>query len=114
MRERRKLADADDNNFNVLDTRQIADTMSGTTQIMTMLLGAVAAVSLVVGGIGIMNIMLVSVTERTREIGGVAWPSARSSARCCCSSSSRRWCWPRWAADRHRAGDGGLDRRWRG
>ena len=69
MRERRKLAENDDNNFNVLDTRQIADTMSGTTQIMTMLLGAVAAVSLVVGGIGIMNIMLVSVTERTREIG---------------------------------------------
>jgi putative ABC transport system permease protein len=69
MRERRKLADNEDNNFNVLDTRQIADTMSGTTQIMTMLLGAVAAVSLVVGGIGIMNIMLVSVTERTREIG---------------------------------------------
>jgi putative ABC transport system permease protein len=69
MRERRRLAENDDNNFNVLDTRQIADTMSGTTQIMTMLLGAVAAVSLVVGGIGIMNIMLVSVTERTREIG---------------------------------------------
>jgi putative ABC transport system permease protein len=69
MRERRKLADNEDNNFSVLDTRQIADTMSGTTQIMTMLLGAVAAVSLVVGGIGIMNIMLVSVTERTREIG---------------------------------------------
>lgn len=69
MRERRRLADNEDNNFNVLDTRQIADTMSGTTQVMTMLLGAVAAVSLVVGGIGIMNIMLVSVTERTREIG---------------------------------------------
>ncbi len=69
MRERRKLAENEDNNFNVLDTRQIADTMSGTTQVMTMLLGAVAAVSLVVGGIGIMNIMLVSVTERTREIG---------------------------------------------
>jgi putative ABC transport system permease protein len=69
MRERRKLAEGEDNNFNVLDTRQIADTMSGTTQIMTLLLGAVAAVSLVVGGIGIMNIMLVSVTERTREIG---------------------------------------------
>ncbi|MFO1217300.1 MAG: ABC transporter permease [Burkholderiaceae bacterium] len=69
MRERRKLSENEDNNFNVLDTRQIADTMSGTTQVMTMLLGAVAAVSLVVGGIGIMNIMLVSVTERTREIG---------------------------------------------
>lgn len=69
LRERRKLAEGDDDNFNVLDTRQIADTMSGTTQVMTMLLGAVAAVSLVVGGIGIMNIMLVSVTERTREIG---------------------------------------------
>ena len=69
MRERRKLAENEDNNFNVLDTRQIADTMSGTTQVLTMLLGAVAAVSLLVGGIGIMNIMLVSVTERTREIG---------------------------------------------
>ena len=69
MRERRKLADNEDDNFSVLDTRQIADAMSGTTQVMTMLLGAVAAVSLVVGGIGIMNIMLVSVTERTREIG---------------------------------------------
>ena len=69
LRERRKLADAEDDNFNVLDTKQVADTLSGTTKIMTTLLGAVAAVSLLVGGIGIMNIMLVSVTERTREIG---------------------------------------------
>jgi len=69
LRERRKLAENDDDNFNVLDTRQIAETLSGTTQVMTTLLGAVAAVSLLVGGIGIMNIMLVSVTERTREIG---------------------------------------------
>ena len=69
LRERRKLAAADDDNFNILDTRQLAETMSGTTQLMTSLLGAVAAVSLLVGGIGIMNIMLVSVTERTREIG---------------------------------------------
>ena len=69
LRERRKLAEADENNFNVLDTKQLADTLSGTTKVMTMLLGAVAAVSLLVGGIGIMNIMLVSVTERTREIG---------------------------------------------
>ncbi|HMV52624.1 MAG TPA: ABC transporter permease [Rhodocyclaceae bacterium] len=69
MRERRKLADNEDDNFNVLDTKQLAETLSGTTKVMTMLLGAVAAVSLLVGGIGIMNIMLVSVTERTREIG---------------------------------------------
>ena len=69
LRERRKLADGEDDNFNVLDTQQLADTLSGTTKVMTTLLGAVAAVSLLVGGIGIMNIMLVSVTERTREIG---------------------------------------------
>jgi putative ABC transport system permease protein len=69
LREQRKLADGVDDNFNVLDTKQLADTLSGTTQIMTTLLGAVAAVSLLVGGIGVMNIMLVSVTERTREIG---------------------------------------------
>ncbi|MEG0002494.1 MAG: ABC transporter permease [Comamonas sp.] len=69
LRELRKLAPADEDNFNILDTKQLADTLSGTTQVMTMLLGAVAGVSLLVGGIGIMNIMLVSVTERTREIG---------------------------------------------
>ena len=69
MRERRKLAENDDDNFNVMDTKQIAETLSGTIRTMTTLLGAVAAVSLLVGGIGIMNIMLVSVTERTREIG---------------------------------------------
>jgi len=69
LRERRKLAEGDENNFNVLDTQQLAQTLSSTTQVMTTLLGAVAAVSLLVGGIGIMNIMLVSVTERTREIG---------------------------------------------
>jgi putative ABC transport system permease protein len=69
LRKRRRLADNEDNNFNIMDTRQIAETLSGTTQVMTTLLGAVASVSLLVGGIGIMNIMLVSVTERTREIG---------------------------------------------
>jgi putative ABC transport system permease protein len=69
MRERRKLAEGEDDNFNVMDTKQIAETLSGTIRTMTGLLGAVAAVSLLVGGIGIMNIMLVSVTERTREIG---------------------------------------------
>ena len=69
LRERRKLADNEADNFNVMDTKQIAETLSGTIRTMTGLLGAVAAVSLLVGGIGIMNIMLVSVTERTREIG---------------------------------------------
>jgi putative ABC transport system permease protein len=69
MRERRKLADEDDDNFNIFDTQQLADTLSSTMGVLTSLLGAVAAVSLLVGGIGIMNIMLVSVTERTREIG---------------------------------------------
>jgi len=69
MRERRHLARNEENNFSVLDTRQIAQTLTGTTRILTLLLSAVAAVSLLVGGIGIMNIMLVSVTERTREIG---------------------------------------------
>ena len=69
LRERRKLAQDDEDNFNVLDTKQLGETLSATTKVMTTLLGAVAAVSLLVGGIGIMNIMLVSVTERTREIG---------------------------------------------
>jgi putative ABC transport system permease protein len=69
MRERRHIAENEEEDFRVLDTRQIAETLTGTTRVLTMLLGAVAAVSLLVGGIGIMNIMLVSVTERTREIG---------------------------------------------
>ena len=69
LRERRKLAAGDDDNFNIFDTQQLADTLSSTMGVLTDLLGAVAAVSLLVGGIGIMNIMLVSVTERTREIG---------------------------------------------
>ena len=69
MRERRNIEDNEEDDFRVMDTRQIAQTLTSTTKILTMLLGAVAAVSLLVGGIGIMNIMLVSVTERTREIG---------------------------------------------
>jgi putative ABC transport system permease protein len=69
LRERRRLAVGDDDNFNIFDTQQLADTLSSTMGVLTNLLGAVAAVSLLVGGIGIMNIMLVSVTERTREIG---------------------------------------------
>jgi putative ABC transport system permease protein len=69
LRETRRIGETEDDDFTVRDLTQIAATMSSTTSIMTGLLGAVAAVSLLVGGIGIMNIMLVSVAERTREIG---------------------------------------------
>lgn len=69
MRTRRHLANTEENNFNVMDMKEIATMLSSTTQTMTGMLSAVGAVSLLVGGIGIMNIMLVSVTERTREIG---------------------------------------------
>ena len=69
LRERRHLGPREEADFHVLDMQQIVATVSGTTRTLTALLGAVAAVSLLVGGIGIMNIMLVSVTERTREIG---------------------------------------------
>jgi putative ABC transport system permease protein len=69
LRERRRIGIGREDDFSVNDMSQIASTMTGTTMLLTGLLGAVAAVSLLVGGIGIMNIMLVSVTERTREIG---------------------------------------------
>lgn len=69
LRERRNISDSEDDNFNIFDTRQISDTLTGTTTLLTRIVATVAAISLVVGGIGIMNIMLVSVTERTREIG---------------------------------------------
>lgn len=69
LKMRRNLSDRAPLNFNIMDTKELADTLTSTTRTMTSLLGAVAGVSLLVGGIGIMNIMLVSVTERTREIG---------------------------------------------
>jgi len=69
MRERRRITVGKDDDFQVRDMQEIVSTLTGTTRILTALLAAVAAVSLLVGGIGIMNIMLVSVTERTREIG---------------------------------------------
>ena len=69
MRERRKIGAGEQDDFSVRDMKEVTDMLTGTTRILTTLLSAVAAVSLLVGGIGIMNIMLVSVTERTREIG---------------------------------------------
>jgi len=69
LRERRRLAREADDDFNIMDQQEIANTLGGATRTLTALLAAVAAISLLVGGIGIMNIMLVSVTERTREIG---------------------------------------------
>lgn len=69
MRERRHIRAGDEDDFNVRDLREVIQTLSSTTKMLTLLLGAVATISLLVGGIGIMNIMLVSVTERTREIG---------------------------------------------
>ena len=69
LRERRRIALDQEDDFTVRDMKEIVATLTGTTRVLTALLGAVAAVSLLVGGIGIMNIMLVSVTERTREIG---------------------------------------------
>ncbi|MFP1630204.1 ABC transporter permease [Zhengella sp. ZM62] len=69
MRERRRVRPGDEDNFMVMDTKELSSMLTGITGVMTGLLSAVAAVSLLVGGIGIMNIMLVSVTERTREIG---------------------------------------------
>jgi len=69
LRDRHRIVEGRDDDFNVRDQQEIAEAATATTRAMTLLLGAIAGVSLVVGGIGIMNIMLVSVTERTREIG---------------------------------------------
>ena len=69
LRQRHRLAPGRDDDFTVRNQQEIAEMATATSKIMTLLLAAIASVSLVVGGIGIMNIMLVSVTERTREIG---------------------------------------------
>jgi putative ABC transport system permease protein len=69
LRTRHRLAASADDDFNIMSTEEIANTITEATGTMTLLLGAIAAISLLVGGIGVMNIMLVSVLERTREIG---------------------------------------------
>jgi putative ABC transport system permease protein len=80
LRQRHKLAAGEPNDFTVRNMTDVAEAANETNSIMTMLLGSIAGVSLLVGGIGIMNIMLVSVTERTREIGIRMAIGARSSA----------------------------------
>lgn len=69
LRENHKLAQSDENDFNVRSQEEISKMLNSTTNMMTILLASIASISLLVGGIGIMNIMFVSVTERTREIG---------------------------------------------
>src|ERR1035437_8359928 len=69
LRQRHRIQPGRDDDFMMRNQQEIAEAMSATTEVMTALLAAIASVSLLVGGIGIMNIMLVSVTERTREIG---------------------------------------------
>ncbi len=69
LRTQHKLRDGEDNNFTIRSMQELAEMISSTSSMMTVLLAAVAGISLLVGGIGIMNIMIVSVTERTREIG---------------------------------------------
>ena len=69
LRQRHKLQPGDDDDFSVRSIAEVVATRTQTTRLMSLLLGAVATISLIVGGIGIMNIMLVSVTERIREIG---------------------------------------------
>jgi putative ABC transport system permease protein len=69
LREKHKIAPSDDNDFTVRTQSEISNVFGTISKVMTILLASIASISLLVGGIGIMNIMLVSVTERTREIG---------------------------------------------
>jgi len=69
MRREHRLRDGDDDDFRIRDQTEFLQTMTETADMMTKFLGGIGFVSLLVGGVGIMNIMLVSVTERTREIG---------------------------------------------
>lgn len=79
MRAAHRLQDGEENDFDIRNQADIIEMASSTTETLTILLGSIAVVSLIVGGIGIMNIMLVSVTERTREIGIRLAVGARSS-----------------------------------
>jgi putative ABC transport system permease protein len=80
LRQRHRLGAERSDDFRIFNQKEVADTASSITTVITLLLGAIAGISLLVGGIGIMNIMLVSVTERTREIGIRIAVGARASA----------------------------------
>ena len=80
LRESHRLGEAELDDFTLRNQDQLTETAQGTTEVMSLLLAAIASISLLVGGIGIMNIMLVSVTERTREIGVRMAVGARGSA----------------------------------
>ena len=69
LKDATETTEADSDDFNIRSQEELASMMNSTTDMLTILLGCVAGISLIVGGIGIMNIMYVSVTERTREIG---------------------------------------------
>ncbi len=79
MREAHSLSEWEEDDFTIRNQTDLAEAAQGTTEVMTLLLAAIASISLLVGGIGIMNIMLVSVTERTREIGIRRATGARST-----------------------------------
>jgi len=90
LHERHRIGDDEPDDFHVTDMAEAGNALASTSQTMGTLLLAVALISLVVGGVGIMNIMLVSVTERTREIG-CAWRSAPEAITSCGSSWPRPW-----------------------
>jgi len=96
LRQRHHIRTGNEDDFTVRNTSEVARVLNIITMVMTLLLGSVASVSLVVGGVGIMNIMLVSVTERTREIG-IRLAVARDRAIFYGSSSSKPLCFRSWA-----------------
>jgi putative ABC transport system permease protein len=95
LRERHRLAPDEEDDFTTSSMAEMTSMLTSTQETMTLLLMAIALVSLVVGGIGVMNIMLVSVDRAHARDSASAWRSARNPPTSWRSSWSRRWCWPR-------------------